>query len=421
MEDRWTSRPALDFHDEEAARISKEIDAGLLKEAEKQQELRKTEIKVLLLGQAESGKSTLQKQFQILYAPQTFGRERSCWIGVVYLNVIASLKKILEGISQACCQTSDEQLAINHPTTDIICQDICELKTNLGPLLECRRDLSADLSFGQWGRISGLARTGWQTSNTDTWKSVAVVCTENIIVHKKEDIQSLWRHPFVVRLIRERRIDMQETAPYFMENLDRICAIPYIPTFDDILHVRMQTLGVTQHTFFIPHGNIRSMWRMYDVAGARGQRDKWAPFFEEANAILFLAPISAFDQTLEEDSTKMRMDDSLELFGKVCENILLRKASLILFLNKIDILRRKISEGAKVDKYISGFSGREHTAEEVAEYFHKHFCKVHRRMDLSKRHLFVHLTCMLDTTAVAPLINTVTESILIKHLDVSLS
>ena len=35
--------------------------------------------------------------------------------------------------------------------------------------------------------------------------------------------------------------------------------------------------------------------------GARGQRHTWMPFFDDANAIIFLAPISAFDQYLEED------------------------------------------------------------------------------------------------------------------------
>ena len=35
---------------------------------------------------------------------------------------------------------------------------------------------------------------------------------------------------------------------------------------------------------------------MYDVGGARGQRHSWAPFFDDANAIIYVAPISAYDQ-----------------------------------------------------------------------------------------------------------------------------
>ena len=50
---------------------------------------------LLLLGQAESGKSTLQKQFQLMYRPHSLENERSSWRTVVYFNVVHSLKHIL--------------------------------------------------------------------------------------------------------------------------------------------------------------------------------------------------------------------------------------------------------------------------------------------------------------------------------------
>lgn len=62
-----------------------------------------------------------------------------------------------------------------------------------------------------------------------------------------------------------------------------------------------------------------SNWVIYDVGGARNQRHAWAPYFQDGkpghtlpinfffrsapfvvNAIIFLAPISAFDQVLTE-------------------------------------------------------------------------------------------------------------------------
>lgn len=44
-----------------------------------------------------------------------------------------------------------------------------------------------------------------------------------------------------------------------------------------------------------------TVWRIYDVGGARSHRFTWAPFFDDVDAVLFLAPVSAFDQTLSED------------------------------------------------------------------------------------------------------------------------
>ena len=50
----------------------------------------------MLLGQAESGKSTLQKQFQLIYNPESLEQERASWKSVVYLNIARSVKLILE-------------------------------------------------------------------------------------------------------------------------------------------------------------------------------------------------------------------------------------------------------------------------------------------------------------------------------------
>lgn len=98
----------------EARRISEQIDEELRNEREKLKKY-KSDVKVpfiihvcvicsasnpvlsqlLLLGQAESGKSTLQKQFQLMYSPASLESERVSWRTVVYFNVVRSVKKIL--------------------------------------------------------------------------------------------------------------------------------------------------------------------------------------------------------------------------------------------------------------------------------------------------------------------------------------
>jgi hypothetical protein len=40
------------------------------------------------------------------------------------------------------------------------------------------------------------------------------------------------------------------------------------PTLDDILHVRLQTLGVTEHAFDINYAGTHYSWILYDVGGA---------------------------------------------------------------------------------------------------------------------------------------------------------
>jgi G-protein alpha subunit len=55
-------------------------------------------------------------------------------------------------------------------------------------------------------------------------------------------------------------------------------------------------MGVAEHSFDVNLHGKNVTWHLYDVGGARGQRHTWVPYFDDANAIIFVAPVSAFDQ-----------------------------------------------------------------------------------------------------------------------------
>jgi hypothetical protein len=44
---------------------------------------------------------------------------------------------------------------------------------------------------------------------------------------------------------------------------------------EDILHARIQTMGVAEHTFDVNIHGKSVTWHLYDVGGARGQRHTW--------------------------------------------------------------------------------------------------------------------------------------------------
>lgn len=85
--------------------------------------------------------------------------------------------------------------------------------------------------------------------------------------------------------------------------------------------------------------------------------------FPTVDAIIFLAPISGFDQVLLEDRAVNRLvcvssfpwrltlidhqEDSVLLWKAVCSNKLLANVDLVLFLNKCDILESKLKAGIK--------------------------------------------------------------------------
>jgi len=167
-------------------------------------------------------------------------------------------------------------------------------------------------------------------------------------------MQELWRDPQVRKRLQEKRLRLEESSGLYANTisfarvyvlkafqvistkslglLPRSTSLPIVSfTFvvtnvpsstslqADVLKARLKTMGVVEHTFSIPSGSNRGVeWKIYDVGGSRNQRQAWAPYFEDSEisstesslghrlrcsivtAIIFLAPISAFDQVCPE-------------------------------------------------------------------------------------------------------------------------
>lgn len=144
-----------------------------------------------------------------------------------------------------------------------------------------------------------------------------------------------------------------------MDDLDRIADTNYVPSDDDVLRARLKTVGVTEYRFTRETSNIFGAdWRIYDVGGSRTQRAAWAPYFQDVDAIIFLAPISCFDQVLVEDTTVNRLEDTVLLWKSLCKNPLLKKCNLILFMNKTDLMAKKLQAGVRLARYIPSYGTR---------------------------------------------------------------
>lgn len=59
------------------------------------------------------------------------------------------------------------------------------------------------------------------------------------------------------------------------------------------------------------------------------QRAAWLPYFSDVHAILFLAPISAFDERLVEDRRVNRLEDTFLLWNSIAKSELLKGCILI--------------------------------------------------------------------------------------------
>jgi len=153
-------------------------------------------------------------------------------------------------------------------------------------------------------------------------------------------IISLSRDPAIqaAYFSKHRPVEMFDAAPYFWEHLDRVLAEDYEPDNDDILRCRAATTGIVHTPFVIKNTHFS----FFDVGGQKNERKKWIHCFENVTAMLYIANLNEYNQTLVEDSSRNRLADSLALFDAVVNMKWFKHTAVIVFLNKDDLFREKI-------------------------------------------------------------------------------
>jgi len=240
-----------------------------------------------------------------------------------------------------------------------------------------------------------------------------------ILYAARQDLLDLWRDLSVREILRKRKVKLEEGPGFFLDQLERVTSLDYVPSDDDVLRARLKTIGVSEYIFDMEAsaGKQSAMiWKIYDVGGTRSQRSAWVPFFDNMNAIIFLAPISAFDQTLAEDRSINRLEDSVFLWKSICANKVLAGVDLILFLNKCDILSQKLRSGIKLCKYVRSYSDKPNDAESAAKYFRSKFAAIQREYSPRSRRFYCYCTSVTDTTTTSGILASVKDIVIREHL-----
>uniref|UniRef100_A0A7S4C0G9 Uncharacterized protein n=1 Tax=Chrysotila carterae TaxID=13221 RepID=A0A7S4C0G9_CHRCT len=258
----------------------------------------KSKRKMLLLGAGESGKSTLFKQMQVIHGGGYTDDERMSFRWIIHRNVIDAMKILLEAAADMDLKIAEEN--------------------------EDRAD------------------------RVEMWEA------ENLNEAFAADIDALWRDPAIQACFgRKNEFQLGDGAVYFLNDVFRVSEEKYVPSVDDILRSRVRTSGVVNKEFLLRGKSIT----LFDVGGQRSERRKWISFFDDVDAIIFVAAISEFDQVLAEDNSKNRMQESLELFEQIVNSHYFASKSLLLFLNKKDIFEEKLKKGVDPGKWFPDYRG----------------------------------------------------------------
>ncbi|PYH83280.1 guanine nucleotide binding protein alpha subunit [Aspergillus uvarum CBS 121591] len=309
-----------------------------------------TEQKVLLLGAGESGKSTIAKQMKVLYMQGYTPEELSRYRTTIYKNVLESADALFTAM----------------------------LELGLHPHSEEARMYRLPMS-----------KTGLLPDQTLTPDAC-------------EMISALWHDPVIPLLMEQRmKFYLMDSAPYFLDNIERIAAVGYQPTEADALRARTKTTGIYETRVSIGYTNLH----VFDVGGVRSERKKWVHCFERVSAIIFCVGLSEYDQVLLEDPDQNRMVESLLLFDSVVNSRWFLKTSVILFLNKADLFREKLPHSPLENTFPNYNGGAD--VNKAAKFILWQFNEVNR----AHLNLYPHLVQVTDTSNMKLVLKMVEETI----------
>lgn len=204
---------------------------------------------------------------------------------------------------------------------------------------------------------------------------------------------------------------MPRPAPRWLSLLTAPSFCPwqnYLPSKQDILLARKATKGIVEHDFVIK----KIPFKMVDVGGQRSQRQKWFQCFDGITSILFMVSSSEYDQVLMEDRRTNRLLEAMNIFETIVNNKLFVNVSIILFLNKMDLLVEKVRT-VSIQKHFPDFQGDPHRLEDVQRYLVQ--CFDRKRRNRSKP-LFHHFTTAIDTENIRFVFHAVKDTILQENL-----
>lgn len=339
------------------AREQKRINAEIEKQLRRDKRDARRELKLLLLGTGESGKSTFIKQMRIIHGAGYTDEDKRGFIKLVYQNIFMAMQSMIKAMDLLKIQYAE------HSSRD-------------------KAELIKSIDY----------------ETVTTFEPPYV-----------EAIKDLWNDTGIQECYdRRREYQLTDSAKYYLSDLERIRAADYLPTEQDILRARAPTTGIIEYPFDLDS----IIFRMVDVGGQRSERRKWIHCFENVTSIIFLVALSEYDQILFESENENRMEESKALFKTIITYPWFQHSSVILFLNKKDLLEEKIMYSHLVD-YFPEYEGPQRDAIAAREFILRMFVDLNPD---SEKIIYSHFTCATDTENIKFVFAAVKDTILQSNL-----
>ncbi|RCN29779.1 g-protein alpha subunit [Ancylostoma caninum] len=313
---------------------------------DKDRQLQKKTLKILLLGGPGSGKSTIFKQMKILHLNGFTDADYVNFRYLVHSNVVQAISQLLRAAEHFRYSPDDNE----------------KLKQAIAFFVAYKQQVKpseVELSYELSRAIS--------------------------LIYNSQFIKST--------LLRKDEIELLDSAQYFLDDLDRISGSDYRANEMDVIRARVPTSGINEIEF--PYKQV--VLRMVDVGGQRSEQRKWIHCFDNVSGVLFIAEISAYNLIEDDGETqKNRLKYSMHLFKRVANNRCFgKRTAMILFLNKIDVFKRKLMT-TPLSVCFKDYKGGQ-LFEESAQYVQDRFQRLVSSEIQHEKPLYVHYTNATDT------------------------
>ncbi|XP_070575760.1 guanine nucleotide-binding protein G(s) subunit alpha-like [Ptychodera flava] len=360
--------------DEEKKR--KEANKKIEKQIQKDKQIYRATHRLLLLGAGESGKSTIVKQMRILHVDGFSTEEKKQKIEDIKKNIRDAILTITGAMS-----TLTPPIPLDHPENQFRLDYIQDVSSSPG----------FDYPEEFWDHTEVL------------WKDAGVQgCYE-----------------------RANEYQLIDSAKYFLDKVNVVRQADYSPTEQDILRCRVLTSGIFETRFQVDKVNFH----MFDVGGQRDERRKWIQCFNDVTAIIFVVACSGYNLVLREDPSQNRLRESLELFKSIWNNRWLKTISVILFLNKQDLLAEKVRAGkSKIEDYFQEYAkytipadatiepGDDEQVTRAKYFIRDEFLRISTASGDGRHYCYPHFTCAVDTENIRRVFNDCRDIIQRMHL-----
>ncbi|GMS98524.1 hypothetical protein PENTCL1PPCAC_20699 [Pristionchus entomophagus] len=306
-------------------------------------------LKLLLLGTTESGKSTFFKQMRTIYGVPWSEEDKRTHTRLARQGVLWAMQSLLR---------APDQLGIEFGKNWADSQEKAE----------------AVKKEGEWNTVT----SGWNT--VSDWDMVLSL------------IRDLWEDPGIQECYSRRdEYQISDADLHYLDNLHRLTQPGYLPVYEDIFNSKpVIKQAVCEFLFIVDKANV---FRMIDVCGQqRSERRKWIRCFEDATAILFFVALSDYDRV--DGDNLNRLEASKELFRTVITYPWFWNAYFILLLNKKDLLAEKIFH-SHLANHFPEYDGPQGDHIAAREFIRKMFVDLKPPGIDTK--LYSHFICAIDT------------------------